>query len=245
ISQELSSYGIDIYGKNRLPQLIKQISEIEGIEWIRLHYLYPTKFPYEILPVMRENPKVCKYLDMPLQHIANPVLKRMLRHVTREETEALVRRIKEEVPGVILRTTMLVGFPGETEKDFEELKQFIRDTKFEKLGVFTYSHEEGTYAAKRFEDDVPDVVKQARANEIMEIQQQVSAELNREKIGQTFKVIIDRKEDEFYVGRTEFDSPEVDGEVYITSEKDLKKGEFVQVKITGAEDYDLFGKSVV
>ncbi|HKJ79612.1 MAG TPA: 30S ribosomal protein S12 methylthiotransferase RimO [Prolixibacteraceae bacterium] len=241
ISQELSSYGVDIYGKNQLPKLIEQISEIEGIEWIRLHYLYPTKFPYEILPIMRENPKVCKYLDMPLQHIANPVLKRMMRHVTREETEALINRIKDEVPGVILRTTMLVGFPGETDDDFEELKQFVRETKFEKLGVFPYSHEEGTYAAKRFSDDVPEEVKQARADEIMEVQQQVSAELNREKIGQVLNVIIDRKEDDFYIGRTEFDSPEVDGEVLVTSETELEKGEFVQVKITGAEDYDLYG----
>ena len=241
ISQELSSYGVDIYGKNQLPKLIEQISEIEGIEWIRLHYLYPTKFPYEILPIMRENPKVCKYLDMPLQHIANPVLKRMMRHVTREETEALINRIKDEVPGVILRTTMLVGFPGETDDDFVELKQFVRETKFEKLGVFPYSHEEGTYAAKRFSDDVPEEVKQARADEIMEVQQQVSAELNREKIGQVLNVIIDRKEDDFYIGRTEFDSPEVDGEVLVTSETELEKGEFVQVKITGAEDYDLYG----
>ena len=245
ISQELSSYGTDIYGKNQLPQLIEQISQIKGIEWIRLHYLYPTKFPYEILPVMRENPKVCKYLDMPLQHIANPVLKNMLRHVTREETEALIQRIKKEVPDVIMRTTMLVGFPGETKEDFEELKQFVRDAKFEKLGVFPYSHEEGTYAAKRFEDDVPEEVKQARADEIMEIQQQVSAELNRKKIGQTFKVIIDREEGEFYVGRTEFDSPEVDGEVYVTAEKELQKGDFVDVKITDAEDYDLFGVQTV
>ena len=245
ISQELSSYGTDIYGKNQLPQLIEQISQIKGIEWIRLHYLYPTKFPYEILPVMRENPKVCKYLDMPLQHIANPVLKNMLRHVTREETEALIQRIKKEVPDVIMRTTMLVGFPGERKEDFEELKQFVRDAKFEKLGVFPYSHEEGTYAAKRFEDDVPEEVKQARADEIMEIQQQVSAELNRKKIGQTFKVIIDREEGEFYVGRTEFDSPEVDGEVYVTAEKELQKGDFVDVKITDAEDYDLFGVQTV
>ncbi len=242
IAQELSYYGIDIYGKNQLPELIEKISEIEGIEWIRLHYLYPTKFPYEILPVMRENPKVCRYLDMPLQHIANPVLKNMLRHVTREETEALIKRIKVEVPGVILRTTMLVGFPGETETDFEELKQFIIDTKFERLGVFTYSHEENTYAAKKFKDDVPEEVKQARADEIMEVQQQISAELNRQKIGQTFKVIIDRKEDDYYVGRTEFDSPEVDGEVLISSTSELKKGEFLRVKITGAEDYDLFGE---
>jgi len=241
IAQELSYYGIDIYGKSRLVDLINAISEIEGIEWIRLHYLYPTKFPYDILPVMRENPKVCKYLDMPLQHIANPVLKNMMRHVTREETEALIKRIKEEVPGVIIRTTFLVGFPGETEADFEELTAFVEEMRFERLGVFQFSNEEGTYASKMFKDDVPAEVKQDRADEIMEIQQQISAELNQEKIGKTFKVIIDRKEGDFYVGRTEFDSPEVDGEVLVTSEDELKKGVFVNVKITGAEDYDLFG----
>jgi len=241
IAQELSYYGIDIYGKSRLVDLVNAISEIEGIEWIRLHYLYPTKFPYDILPVMRENPKVCKYLDMPLQHIANPVLKNMMRHVTREETEALIKRIKEEVPGVIIRTTFLVGFPGETEADFEELTAFVEEMRFERLGVFQFSNEEGTYASKMFKDDVPAEVKQDRADEIMEIQQQISAELNQEKIGKTFKVIIDRKEGDFYVGRTEFDSPEVDGEVLVTSEDELKKGVFVNVKITGAEDYDLFG----
>jgi ribosomal protein S12 methylthiotransferase len=241
IAQELSYYGIDIYGKSRLVDLINAISEIEGIEWIRLHYLYPTKFPFDILPVMRENPKVCKYLDMPLQHIANPVLKNMMRHVTREETEALIKRIKEEVPGVIIRTTFLVGFPGETEADFEELTAFIEEMRFERLGVFPFSNEEGTYAAQNFKDDVPEEVKKERADEIMEIQQQISAELNQEKIGKTFKVIIDRKEGEFYVGRTEFDSPEVDGEVLVTSEDELKKGVFVNVKITGAEDYDLYG----
>jgi len=241
IAQELSYYGIDIYGKSRLVDLINSISEIKEIEWIRLHYLYPTKFPYDILPVMRENPKVCKYLDMPLQHIANPVLKNMMRHVTREETEALIKRIKEEVPGVIIRTTFLVGFPGETEADFEELTAFVEEMRFERLGVFQFSNEEGTYASKMFKDDVPAEVKQDRADEIMEIQQQISAELNQEKIGKTFKVIIDRKEGDFYVGRTEFDSPEVDGEVLVTSEDELKKGVFVNVKITGAEDYDLFG----
>jgi len=242
IAQDLSYYGIDIYGKNQLAELMNRISEIDGIEWIRLHYLYPTKFPVEILPVMRENPKVCKYLDMPLQHIANPVLKNMMRHVTREETEALIQQIKTEVPGVVLRTTMLVGFPGETEADFEELKQFIRETKFERLGVFPYSEEEGTYAAKKFSDNVPEGTKQARADEIMEIQQQISAELNRQKIGQTFRVIIDRKEGDFHIGRTEFDSPEVDGEVLISSEKELQKGTMVNVKITGAEDYDLYAE---
>ncbi|HSM47969.1 MAG TPA: 30S ribosomal protein S12 methylthiotransferase RimO, partial [Draconibacterium sp.] len=232
IAQELSYYGIDIYGKSRLVDLVNAISEIEGIEWIRLHYLYPTKFPFDILPVMRENPKVCKYLDMPLQHIANPVLKNMMRHVTREETEALIKRIKDEVPGVIIRTTFLVGFPGETEDDFEELKQFVEETRFERLGVFPFSNEEGTYAYKHFKDKLSDEEKQERADEIMEIQQQISAELNREKIGKTFKVIIDRQEGEFYIGRTEFDSPEVDGEVLVTSVKPLQKGEFINVKIT-------------
>jgi len=244
IAQELSYYGIDIYGKSRLVDLINAISEINGIEWIRLHYLYPTKFPFDVLPVMRENPKVCKYLDMPLQHIANPVLKNMMRHVTREETEALIKRIKDEVPGVSIRTTFLVGFPGETEADFEELKAFVEEMKFERLGIFPFSNEEGTYAAKNFKDDVPEEVKQERADEIMEIQQQISAQLNQQKIGKTFKVIIDRKEGDFYVGRTEFDSPEVDGEVLVTSEDELKKGVFVNVKITGAEDYDLYGEAL-
>lgn len=244
IAQELSYYGIDIYGKSRLAELVNLISEIEGIEWIRLHYLYPTKFPFDILPVMRENPKVCKYVDMPLQHIANPVLKNMMRHVTREETEALIKRIKTEVPGVVLRTTMLVGFPGETEGDFEELKSFIEEMRFERLGVFPFSNEEGTYAYKNFKDNLPDEEKQERADELMEIQQQISAELNREKIGLTVKVIVDKKEGEFYVGRTEYDSPEVDGEVLITSSKEIKRGDFVNVKITGSEDYDLYGKAV-
>lgn len=241
IAQELSYYGIDIYGKSRLVDLVNAISEIDGIEWIRLHYLYPTKFPFDILPVMRENPKVCKYLDMPLQHIANPVLKNMMRHVTREETEALIKRIKEEVPGVAMRTTMLVGFPGETEEDYEELKAFVEETRFDRLGVFPFSNEEGTYAYKHFKDKLSDEEKQERADEIMEIQQQISAELNQQKIGKNFKVIIDRQEGEFFIGRTEFDSPEVDGEVLVTSDRLLKKGEFVKVKITGAEDYDLFG----
>ena len=244
IAQELSSYGVDIYGKSQLAELITEISKIDGIEWIRLHYLYPTKFPFDILPVMRENPKVCKYLDMPLQHIANPVLKNMMRHVTREETGALIKRIKKEVPGVVLRTTLLVGFPGETEEDFEELKEFIEEIRFERLGVFPFSNEEGTYAYKNFKDNVPEDVKQERADEIMEIQQQISSELNHEKIGKTLKVIIDKKEGEFYVGRTEFDSPEVDGEVLVTASNELKNGDFVNVIITGAEDYDLFGEVV-
>ncbi len=244
IAQDLSYYGIDLYGKSQLAELINQISEVEGIEWIRLHYLYPTKFPMDILPIMRENPKVCKYLDMPLQHISNPVLKNMLRHVTREETEALIAKIKEEVPGVIIRTTMLVGFPGETEADYNELKEFIQEAKFERLGVFPYSKEEGTYAGDKFKDELSDEEKQERADEIMEIQQYISAELNQQKIGKEYKVIIDDTEGEFVVGRTEFDSPEVDGEVLISTEKELQKGEIVTVKITGAEDYDLYGTLV-
>jgi ribosomal protein S12 methylthiotransferase len=244
IAQDLSYYGIDLYGKNQLAELINEVSKVEGIEWIRLHYLYPTKFPMEILPVMRENPKVCKYLDMPLQHISNRVLKNMLRHVTREETEALIAKIKEEVPGVVIRTTMLVGFPGETEEDFDELKEFVQEQKFGRLGVFPYSDEDGTYAAKKFDDNLPEEVKQARADEIMEVQQYISAELNQQKIGKEFDVIIDREESDYYVGRTEFDSPEVDGEVYITTDEELKNGTIVKVKITGAEDYDLYGELI-
>jgi len=241
IAQDLSYYGIDIYGKNQLAELVNKISEIDEIEWIRLHYLYPTRFPFEILQVMHENPKVCRYLDMPLQHIANPVLKNMMRHVTREETEALLSKIKNEVPGVAIRTTMLVGFPGETKKDFDELLEFVKKSGFERLGVFPYSHEDGTYAARKFEDNLPDKEKRARADEIMKVQQQISASLNQHKIGKTFKVIVDRHEGDFFIGRTEFDSPEVDGEVLITSQKELKVGEFVNVKITNTEDYDLFG----
>ena len=244
IAQDLSYYGIDLYGKTRLADLIASVSEVEGIEWIRLHYLYPSKFPYDLLPVMRESPKVCRYLDMPLQHIADPVLKRMLRHVTRAETEELIKRVKIEVPGVALRTTMLVGYPGETEDDFNELKRFIEKTRFDRLGVFPYSHEDGTFAAHNYGDDVLEEVKKARADEIMEIQQKISLELNEDKIGLKFQVIVDRKEDGNYAGRTRFDSPEVDGEVIFTSSGKLKPGEFVKVKITGAESYDLLGVAV-
>ncbi len=240
IAQDLSYYGIDLYGKNQLGELLASLAEIEGIEWIRLHYLYPTKFPFDILPVVNNNPKVCKYLDLPLQHYSNPVLKRMLRNVTSEEIDLLIARIKKEVPGVALRTTMLVGFPGETEEDFEELLAFVKAIKFERLGVFTYSHEDGTYAAKKFQDDVPEEVKQDRLNRLMEVQQQISAERNAEKIGSVMKVLIDRIEGEFSIGRTEFDSSEVDGEVLISSEEYLKIGEFYNVKITGANDYDLY-----
>lgn len=241
IAQDLSYYGIDLYGKNRLADLVTAVSEVDGIEWIRLHYLYPSRFPYDILPVMRENKKVCRYLDMPLQHIADPVLKRMIRHVTRTETEQLIERVKREVPGVALRTTMLVGYPGETEADFEVLKQFVQETRFERLGVFPYSHEEGTYAHKHYADDVPEEVKQERAEQIMALQQSISLELNEDKIGLKFQVIVDRIEQDRYVGRTRFDSPEVDGEVVFTSSRTLKPGDFLEVRIHSAEDYDLIG----
>jgi ribosomal protein S12 methylthiotransferase len=245
IAQDLSYYGNDIYRENRLAELTEKISETEGIEWIRLHYLYPSKFPFGILPVMRENPKICRYLDIPLQHISDPVLRRMRRKVTRNGSEELIRRVRDEVPGVSLRTTVMTGFPGETEEDFEELKQFVRDARFDRLGVFPYSHEEGTYAFKKYSDDIPEEIKQSRAAEIMEIQQLISADLNSSKIGEVFKVIIDRREGEFYIGRTEFDSPEVDGEVVVSSAEEVGTGRFCDVRITGAEDYDLSGEVIM
>lgn len=244
IAQDLSYYGIDLYGKGMLAELIQKIAEVDGIEWIRLHYLYPTKFPMDILPLFKTVDKLCHYVDIPLQHSANNVLKRMLRHVTTEETEALLQKIKAEVPGIAIRTTMLVGHPGETEEDFEQLKSFVQKHRFDRLGAFTYSHEEGTYGYKKYEDDVPEEVKQARADAVMGLQQGISAQLNAEKVGKTLKVIIDREDDEFFVGRTEFDSPEVDGEVLIGKEVSLKKGQFYQVEITGAEEFDLYGKVV-
>jgi ribosomal protein S12 methylthiotransferase len=244
IAQDLSYYGIDLYGKGMLAELIQKIAEVDGIEWIRLHYLYPTKFPMDILPLFKSVDKLCRYIDIPLQHSANNVLKRMLRHVTTEETEALLAKIKSEVPGIAIRTTMLVGHPGETEEDFEQLKSFVQKHRFDRLGAFTYSHEEGTYGYKKYEDDVPEEVKQVRADAVMGLQQGISAQLNAEKVGQTLKVIIDREDDEFFVGRTEFDSPEVDGEVLIGKEVILKKGQFYQVEITGAEEFDLYGKVV-
>jgi ribosomal protein S12 methylthiotransferase len=242
IAQDLSYYGIDLYGKGMLAELIQKVAEIDGIEWIRLHYLYPTKFPMDILPLFKSVPKLCHYIDIPLQHSSNNVLKRMLRHVTTEETEALLQKIKEEVPGITIRTTMLIGHPGETEEDFEQLKGFISKHKFDRLGAFTYSHEEGTYGYQKYKDDVPEEVKQARADGIMAIQQGISAQLNAQKVGRTLKVVIDREDDDFFVGRTEFDSPEVDGEVLISKETQLKKGQFYQVEITGSEEFDLYGK---
>ncbi|MBW8326430.1 MAG: 30S ribosomal protein S12 methylthiotransferase RimO [Prolixibacteraceae bacterium] len=242
IAQDLSYYGIDLYGKGMLSELIQKIAEVDGIQWIRLHYLYPTKFPMDILPLFKTVPKLCKYIDIPLQHSSNNVLKHMLRQVTTEETEALLLKIKTEIPGIAIRTTMLVGHPGETEEDFEQLKDFIQKHKFDRLGAFTYSHEEGTYGYQKYSDDIPEEIKQARADEIMAIQQGISERLNAAKVGQTLTVIVDREDDEFFVGRTEFDSPEVDGEVLIGKETPLKKGQFVQIEITSADEFDLYGK---
>ncbi|MBA4409193.1 MAG: 30S ribosomal protein S12 methylthiotransferase RimO [Odoribacter sp.] len=245
IAQDLSYYGIDLYGKGMLAGLIQKIAEIDGIEWIRLHYLYPTKFPMDILPLFNSIPKLCKYIDIPLQHSSNNVLKHMLRHVTTEETDALLLKIKEEVPGIAIRTTMLVGHPGETEDDFEQLKRFILKHKFDRLGTFTYSHEEGTYGYQKYKDDVPEEFKQARQEELMGIQQIISSQMNAAKVGQILKVIIDREDDEFFVGRTEYDSPEVDGEVLISKEVPLKKGQFYQIEITGSEEFDLYGRIIL
>lgn len=242
IAQDLSYYGIDIYKKKSLASLITALSEIKGIEWIRLHYAYPADFPMDVLDVMAENPKVCKYLDMALQHISDPMLKAMRRNISKEETLRLVKHIREIVPGIHLRTTLITGHPGETESDFQELLNFVDQARFERLGVFSYSHEEDTFAWKNYQDDVPDDVKEERSNDIMELQSTISREINEKKIGSTLKVIIDRKEGEYYVGRSEFDSPEVDPEVLVSSPMPLTIGDFYNISITGAEDYDLMGE---
>jgi len=244
IAQDLSYYGIDLYKESKLAQLVSELSAIEGIEWIKLHYAYPSNFPYDLLPVMNEKPNVARYLDVALQHCSDKMLKLMRRNTTKAETINLIERIRKEVPGVHLRTTMLVGHPGETEEDFEELKAFVRDMRFERLGVFPYSHEEDTFAGEKYKDSIPQEVKQARADELMEIQQQIATEVNAGKIGLTMKVVIDRLEGEYFIGRTEFDSPEVDGEVLISADQDLEIGNFYQVKITGSEDFDLYGELV-
>ena len=244
IAQELTYYGLDIYKERRLNALLQALAAVEGIEWIRLHYAYPTGFPLDILDEIKANDKVCSYIDIPFQHAANGVLKRMRRGITREETEALIHTIREKVPGITLRTTMLVGFPGETEAEFEELCDFVRRMKFNRLGVFTYSHEDNTRAFD-LEDDVPEELKQERANALMDIQQEISAALNKEKVGKVMKVMVDRKEGKYFVGRTEGDSPEVDNEVLIAAEKNYcRVGDFVTVKITSAEEFDLYAEPV-
>ncbi len=243
IAQDLSSYGLDRYKALKLPELIERISDIPGVEWIRLHYAYPAQFPYDILRVMRERDNVCRYLDIALQHISDSMLSIMHRHITKEKTYELIRRIREEVPGIHLRTTMLVGHPGETEQDVEELKEFLRFARFERLGAFAYSHEEGTYAYSHYRDDIPEEVKQNRLDEVMRVQQGIAAEINSAKIGSVLRVIIDRKEKEYFVGRTEFDSPEVDPEVLIPVETPgVEVGSFYQAYITDATDFELFGK---
>ena len=242
IAQELTYYGVDLDGKQHIAELIERMADIPGVEWIRLHYAYPTHFPWDLLRVMREKKNVCKYLDIALQHISDNVLQRMQRHVTKAETYELVERLREEVPGIHIRTTLMVGFPGETDEDFEELKTFVKWARFERMGAFAYSEEEGTYSEQHYEDDVPEETKQARLDKIMRIQQQISAELEAEKVGKTLKVVIDRLEGDYYVGRTEYCSPEVDPEVLIpASEGELNIGEFYQVKITDSEEFDLYG----
>ncbi len=242
IAQDLSSYGMDLYGEMRLPQLIESLAQIPGVEWIRLHYAYPAQFPYEILPVMARHSNVCRYLDVALQHIADPVLTNMRRHITRSQTLQFIERVRREVPGIHLRTTLMVGFPGEGEKEFEELKAFVEEARFERMGAFAYSQEEGTYAAEHFADDIPADVKQSRLDEIMELQEQISLEVNEEKVGSTMRVIIDSEDEEYYVGRTEFDSPEVDPEVLIAKNQPLKIGEFYDVTITEALPYELIAE---
>ena len=242
IAQDLSSYGMDLYGEMRLPQLIESLAQITGVEWIRLHYAYPAQFPYEILPVMARHSNVCRYLDVALQHIADPVLTNMRRHITRSQTLHFIERIRREVPGIHLRTTLMVGFPGEGEKEFEELKAFVEEARFERMGAFAYSQEEGTYAAEHFADDIPAEVKQRRLDEIMELQEQISLEVNEAKVGSTMRVIIDSEDEEYYVGRTEFDSPEVDPEVLIAKNQPLKIGEFYDVTITEALPYELIAE---
>ena len=243
IAQELTYYGLDIYKKRDLPRLLHALADVKGVEWIRLHYAYPSKFPLDIIDAIKERPNICNYLDMPLQHAANNMLKAMKRQITREEMTELIHSIRERLPEICLRTTLIAGFPGETEDDVEELKGFLEEHRFDRVGIFTYSHEEGT-SAHDLVDDVPHEVKEARAQEIMELQQEISYEKNQEKIGKTFKVLIDKKESGRYLGRTEFDSVEVDNEVIVHADRLLKPGDFVQVKITKAYDFDLEGELV-
>ena len=245
IAQELTYYGVDLYKSQKLPELIEKIAQVPGVEWIRLHYAYPTHFPEDLFRVMRENDNVCKYMDIALQHISDNMLTRMRRNVSKSETYDLIEKFRREVPGIHLRTTLMVGFPGETEEDFKELKEFVQKARFDRMGAFAYSEEEGTYAAQTYEDSIPHEVKQARLDELMAIQQEISAELSNAKIGQEFKVIIDRKEGDYYIGRTQFDSPEVDPEVLIKADgKRLFSGRFYRVRITNADDFDLFGEII-
>ena len=241
IAQDLTYYGLDRYKQMRLPELVERVADIKGADWIRLHYAYPAHFPIELLRVVRERENVCNYLDIALQHISDNMLGRMRRNITKQQTIDLIARFREEVPGIHLRTTMMVGHPGETEQDFEELLEFVRETRFERLGAFPYSHEEDTYCDNNYTDDVPPGLKQERMNVLMDVQESIAATINESKVGKTLKVIIDREDPDYYVGRTEFDSPEVDGEVLIEKQSPLRTGEFYEVKITSAMPFDLIG----
>jgi len=251
IAQELTGYGTDLYGKQMIAPLIDRIAEVPGVQWIRLHYGYPANFPMELLEVMRRRDNVCKYLDIALQHISDSQLSAMRRNITREQTYNLIETIRREVPGIHLRTTLMVGFPGETDEDFQELLDFLKWAKFERMGAFAYSEEEGTYAAEHYKDDVPDEVKQARLSKLMRVQQHISEEVQQGKVGKTLQVVIDREEGDYYIGRTEFDSPEVDPEVLIkrmppdaSRGECLKPGQFIQAKIETADEFDLYGKAI-
>lgn len=242
IAQELTYYGVDLYGERKIAELVDEMAQIEGVKWIRLHYAYPTHFPYELLPVMRKHDNVCKYLDIALQHISDNMLSRMKRNTSKKETYELVERLRNEVPGICLRTTLMVGFPGETDEDFKELQEFVEWARFDRMGAFAYSEEDGTYSAEHYKDDVPTEVKQMRLDKIMMLQEKISAELEAEKIGKVYKAIIDRKEGDYYIARDEFSSPEVDPEILIQADEKmpLEIGEFYNVKVTGAEEYDVY-----
>ena len=242
IAQDLTFYGLDRYKRMALPELVERVSDIPGVEWIRLHYGYPSHFPYDLLPVMRERDNVCKYMDIALQHISDPMLKMMRRNITKAETYELLERMRREVPGIHLRTTLMVCHPGETEQDFEELIRFVKDIRFERMGAFAYSHEEGTYAYQHYKDEIPQEVKQDRLDYLMRVQEGISADVNASKVGQTFRVIVDREEEDFYVGRTQYDSPEVDPEILISKDTPLSPGSFYQVKVIDAQAFDLYGK---
>jgi ribosomal protein S12 methylthiotransferase len=241
IAQDLSYYGVDLYKSQKLPELLMELLKIESIEWIRLHYLYPANFPVKLIPIIRDNPKICRYIDIPIQHITDNMLSAMKRTHTRKETERLLSGFRNEIPGVAIRTTLIAGHPGETEADYNELKDFVSKFRFDRMGVFAYSHEEDTYAFNNYKDDIPQSVKEARVSELMEIQQNISAELNSDKTGKIYKVIVDRREGDYFIGRTEFDSPEVDQEILVSSEYQLNTGHFYNIQITQSCEFDLYG----
>lgn len=244
IAQDLSSYGTDIYGEMKLAELVDRLAQVDGVEWIRLHYAYPAQFPYDLLPVMAKHKNICKYLDIALQHISDPVLENMRRHITGDETRQLIERIRREVPGIHLRTTLMVGFPGEGEKEFWELLDFVKEVRFERMGAFAYCEEDDTFASRNFEDNIPEEVKQQRLDMVMELQEEISLQIQSQKVGKTLRVMIDREEEEFFVGRTEWDSPEVDPEVLVKKDSGIVIGNFCDVKITEAYPFELIGEKV-